>query len=58
MAVLPFIAASVGTLAGGWISDAMLRRGLSLNVARKLPVIAGLLTASMIVLANFVDSTR
>ena len=56
VAVLPFIAASLGTLAGGWLSDALLRRGYSLNVARKLPVIAGLLTASVIVLANYVDS--
>ncbi|MEE3634391.1 MFS transporter [Pseudomonas sp. AL 58] len=56
VAVLPFIAASLGTLAGGWLSDALLRRGYSLNLARKLPVIAGLLTASVIVLANYVDS--
>lgn len=56
VAVLPFIAASVGTLAGGWISDAMLRRGISLNWSRKLPVIAGLVAASSIVLANYVDS--
>jgi ACS family D-galactonate transporter-like MFS transporter len=54
---LPFIAASVGTLAGGWISDAMLRRGISLNWSRKLPVIVGLLAASSIVLANYVEST-
>jgi ACS family D-galactonate transporter-like MFS transporter len=57
IAVLPFIAASVGTLAGGWISDSMLRRGISLNWSRKLPVIAGLLAASSIVLANYVEST-
>ena len=56
IAVLPFIAASVGTLFGGWLSDFLLRRGVSLNVARKLPVIAGLLTASVIVLANYVES--
>ncbi|RRV10491.1 MFS transporter [Pseudomonas sp. v388] len=56
IAVLPFIAASLGTLVGGWVSDALLRRGYSLNVARKLPVIAGLLTASVIVLANYVES--
>lgn len=56
IAVLPFIAASVGTLFGGWLSDYLLRRGVSLNVARKLPVIAGLLTASVIVAANYVES--
>jgi ACS family D-galactonate transporter-like MFS transporter len=57
IAVLPFIAASVGTLAGGWISDAMLRRGISLNWSRKLPVIAGLLASAIIVMANYVEST-
>ena len=56
-AVLPFIAASVGVLFGGWLSDCMLRRGRSPNVARKLPIIAGLLLASTIIAANFVDST-
>ncbi|GGF42085.1 MFS transporter [Aliidongia dinghuensis] len=56
IAVLPFIAASVGTLVGGWISDALLRRGVSLNWARKGPVITGLLLASVIVTANYVRS--
>ncbi|TPG53875.1 MFS transporter [Sphingomonas glacialis] len=55
-AVLPFIAASVGVLFGGWWSDTMLRRGLSANVARKTPIITGLLLASTIIAANFVQS--
>jgi ACS family D-galactonate transporter-like MFS transporter len=57
-AVLPFIAASVGVLFGGWWSDRMLRQGRSPNVARKLPIILGLLLASTIVLANFTDDNR
>lgn len=55
-AVLPFIAASVGVLFGGWWSDTMLRRGLSANIARKVPIITGLLLASTIIAANFVES--
>ena len=55
-AVVPFIAASVGVLFGGWWSDRMLRQGRSPNVARKLPIILGLLLASTIVGANFVES--
>jgi MFS transporter, ACS family, D-galactonate transporter len=55
-AVMPFIAASIGVLSGGAFSDWLLRRGKSANVARKLPIIAGLLLASTIILANFVDS--
>lgn len=55
-AVLPYIAASVGVLLGGYISDTLIRRTGSANVGRKLPVVAGLLLASTIVLANYVDS--
>jgi ACS family D-galactonate transporter-like MFS transporter len=54
--VLPFIAASVGVLLGGWWSDSLLRRGRSANIARKLPIITGLLLASVIVVANYVES--
>ncbi|WP_243751431.1 MFS transporter [Paraburkholderia sp. BL10I2N1] len=55
-AIMPFIAASVGVMFGGTFSDWLLRRGVSPNVARKLPIIAGLLLASTIILANYVDS--
>jgi ACS family D-galactonate transporter-like MFS transporter len=53
--ILPFIAACVGVLSGGLLSDHLLRRTGSANVARKLPIIAGLLLASTIVIANFVS---
>lgn len=54
-AIMPFIAASIGVMFGGTFSDWMLRQGFSANVARKLPIIAGLLLASCIILANFVQ---
>ena len=52
--VLPFIAASAGVLFGGWLSDWLLKRGRSANIARKLPIITGLLLASVTVTANYV----
>ncbi|CAH2901224.1 MAG: Uncharacterized MFS-type transporter [uncultured Paraburkholderia sp.] len=55
-AIMPFIAASIGVMFGGLFSDWLLRRGKSPNVARKLPIIAGLLLASTIILANYVQS--
>ena len=55
-AVMPFIAAAVGVMFGGWLSDELLKRTGSANIARKLPIIAGLLGASTIILANYVDS--
>jgi ACS family D-galactonate transporter-like MFS transporter len=55
-AVLPFIAASVGVVVGGVTSDLLLRRTGSANIARKLPIISGLVLASTIVAANFLNS--
>ena len=55
-AVLPFVAAAVGVMFGGWASDALLKRTGSANIARKLPIIAGLLGASTIITANYVVS--
>jgi ACS family D-galactonate transporter-like MFS transporter len=53
---LPFIAAAAGVITGGLWSDALLRRTGSANIARKLPIITGLVLAAMIVIANFVPS--
>jgi ACS family D-galactonate transporter-like MFS transporter len=55
-AILPFVAASVGVVLGGFVSDAILRRSGNANLARKGPIVFGLLAASTIVGANFVDS--
>jgi len=55
-AVMPYMAACVGVLLGGWLSDHLLKRTGNANVGRKLPIIAGLLLASTIVGANYVDS--
>nr|WP_283949851.1 MFS transporter [Limobrevibacterium gyesilva] len=55
-AVMPFIAAAIGVLAGGWFSDLLLKRTGSANIARKLPIIAGLLLASLIIAADYVNT--
>ncbi|QUH03109.1 MFS transporter [Saccharopolyspora erythraea] len=54
-ASIPYLAALAGVLLGGWWSDSMLRRGVSVNVARKTPIITGLFLATVIVAANYVD---
>jgi ACS family D-galactonate transporter-like MFS transporter len=43
-------------LTGGLISDMILRRTGSPNLARKLPIVGGMLLASTIVAANYVPS--
>jgi MFS transporter, ACS family, D-galactonate transporter len=55
-AVMPFIAAAIGVMVGGVISDRLLTATGSANIARKLPIIAGLLLASCIIAANYVAS--
>ena len=50
----PYLAAAVGGVVGGWVADAILKRGGSINLARKLPVASGLILASTLILANFV----
>jgi len=55
-AVMPYIAASIGVLLGGYVSDLLIRRTGSANIGRKLPIVTGLLLASTIVLANYVES--
>ena len=54
-AILPFLAAACGVLLGGWVSDTLLKRTGSANLARKLPIITGLFGASSIILANYVQ---
>ncbi len=55
-AVLPFIAASIGVMSGGFISDLLLKATGSANIGRKLPVVVGLLLASTIISANWISS--
>lgn len=55
-AMVPFIAASVGVLAGGQVSDRLLHSGKSLAFARKLPVIVGLMMSTTIVAAIWLQS--
>jgi ACS family D-galactonate transporter-like MFS transporter len=54
--MLPSIVAIAGGLAGGWVSDRMVRAGASLTLARKLPIVTGMLVGSLIIPAAFVSS--
>jgi ACS family D-galactonate transporter-like MFS transporter len=54
---IPYIAAGIGVLVGGYWSDKMVQRGVSIGVARKTPIIIGLLVSCTIILANYTSST-
>lgn len=55
-AAIPYIAAFIGVLFGGAWSDWMVRRGFSVSISRKLPIIVGLLLSGCMVLANYTSS--
>ena len=57
MAAVPFLAAFVGILTSGLLSDWMIKRGVSATVARKVPIVTGLLLSTAIVGANYVETT-
>lgn len=53
MASLPFLCGFVGVLCSGFTSDFLLRKGFSLAISRKVPIITGLLLTSSIIGAEF-----
>ncbi len=52
---VPFIAAFVGILLAGFLSDYLVRKNMSNAVARKTPIIIGLILTVTIVFANYVN---
>ena len=56
LSMIPYLAAFVGVILAGSISDRLIRAGKSESFARKAPVITGLLLTLLIMGANFVSS--
>lgn len=54
--VAPSLSGFLGGISGGWISDALIKRGWSVTWARKTPYIVGMFAASTLVLAAVSDS--
>lgn len=57
LASVPFVAAFFGVLASGFTSDFLVRKGFSKEIARKAPIITGLLLTISIIGANYTDDT-
>ncbi len=51
---LPYMAAALGVLVGGQLSDRLLKSTGSANIGRKVPIVIGMLMASCIVFADLV----
>jgi ACS family D-galactonate transporter-like MFS transporter len=56
LASAPFLAAFLGVLLSGFLSDYMVRKKIKLTLARKIPVVGGLLLSISIIGANYVSS--
>ena len=57
VASIPALCGFVGGVLGGLFSDYLIKRGSTLTVARKVPIVVGMLLASSIILCNYTDST-
>ena len=57
-AAIPFVAAFAGILLAGFLSDYLVRKNVSNAVARKTPIIIGLILTVTIVFANYVSEPR
>jgi len=55
-ASIPYLAAFVGVLSSGFLSDYLIKKGVSAAKARKRPIIVGLLISALILGANYVDT--
>ncbi|MDB6126931.1 MAG: D-glucarate permease, partial [Verrucomicrobia bacterium] len=56
VAVLPALCGCLGSLVGGAFSDRLLKGGCSLSVARKTPIVAGMLLSTSMVICNYVST--
>lgn len=56
-ASLPALCGFAGGILGGVVSDYLLKRGHSLSLARKTPIILGMLCSMSMLFCNYVDST-
>ena len=57
VASIPALCGFAGGVLGGVFSDYLIKRGLSLTLARKLPIVLGMLLASTIILCNYTNNT-
>ena len=57
VASIPALCGFVGGVLGGVFSDHLIKRGATITLARKLPIVLGMLLASSIILCNYTDNT-
>jgi ACS family glucarate transporter-like MFS transporter len=56
VASLPAIAGFLGGIVGGWMSDRLSKRGYSLSVSRKVPIVTGMLLSMSMIACNYIET--
>jgi MFS transporter, ACS family, glucarate transporter len=56
LAAIPAVCGLLGALCGGAVCDVLLRRGVSLTLARKIPLVCGMTMGGTLLLCNFTTS--
>ncbi|HBZ1364734.1 TPA: MFS transporter [Klebsiella pneumoniae] len=56
VAAIPAICGFMGGIIGGFCSDLLIRKGMSVSLARKIPIIGGMTLCCVMVLCNYTDS--
>lgn len=56
VASLPAVAGFLGGVIGGFLSDRLIKAGYSLSVARKTPIVLGMLLATSMILCNYIET--
>jgi len=57
VAALPAVCGFIGGVLGGIFSDFLIRKRCSLTVARKVPIVVGMLLSTSMIACNYVDSS-
>ncbi|WP_183380657.1 MULTISPECIES: MFS transporter [unclassified Herbaspirillum] len=56
VASIPAVCGFIGGVVGGMISDRLIQRGMSLTLSRKIPIVAGMLLSTTMILCNYVET--
>jgi ACS family glucarate transporter-like MFS transporter len=56
IAALPAVAGFLGGVLGGVISDRLIKSGKSLSVARKTPIVCGMMLSMSMIICNYVEA--
>ena len=56
VASIPAVCGFLGGILGGLVSDWLLRRGASLSLARKTPIVLGMVLSMSMIVCNYVDT--